>query len=63
MSYSEYVNCMFLVPISVYFVWLIFYGFLNFVWAAEKIKKKNYDNLYFYFRTKDGATRFLDFAG
>ena len=54
---------MFLVPIFVYFVWLIFYGFLNFVWAAEKIKKKNYDNLYFYFRTKDGATRFLDFAG
>ena len=54
---------MFVFPIGVYIIWLTLYGFLNFVWAAEKIRKKNYDNTYLYFRNKDGVKGVLDKAG
>ena len=54
---------MFVVPVSLYVFWNLCYGFLNFVWAAEKIKKRNYDNTFLYFREKEGIKAVLDKAG
>ena len=46
----------FLCPIAVYLFWLTLYFVFNFIVAAERIKERNYMNLYIYYmRTKLGA--------
>jgi len=63
MTWGEYGFSMFLCPIGAYIVWIVLYGFINFVWAEETIRRKNYDNSFLYFRNKDGIKGVLDKAG
>ena len=54
---------MYVVPVSLYVFWSLCYGFLNFIWAAEKIKKHNYANLFLYFKEIEGVKGVLDKVG
>jgi len=63
MTWKGYIFSMFLCPIGAYIVWLTLYGLINFVWAEETIRRKNYDNTYLYMRNKDGIKGILDKAG
>lgn len=43
-----------------YLCWVTWYGFVNFVLAADTIKKKNYDSTYVHFGKKAFVKKLLD---
>lgn len=40
---------MIVLPVLVYLCWSFVYSMINFIFAAERIRVRNYDNLYYYF--------------
>lgn len=50
-TWSEYVYNMFELPVLVYLCWSFVYSMINFIFAAERIRVRNYDNLYYYFQS------------
>jgi hypothetical protein len=50
-------------PFVFYIVWLVFYGLVNFVIAADRIKRRNYDSTYNLMKQKPTIKKILDFAG
>ena len=50
-------------PFAVYFFWLVIYGLVNFVLAADLIKRRNYENLYNHLKTKPAVNKIINRLG
>jgi hypothetical protein len=50
-------------PFVFYFIWLCVYGLVNFVLAADLIKRRNYDSTYNYMKQKPAIKKILDKVG
>ena len=53
----------FVYPLSFYFTWLVIYFGINFVFAAKRIKARNYDNLFLLYSRQKGASSMLNLLG
>lgn len=47
------------IPTSLYFVWIFCYFLINFVFAAKRIRERNYDNMFNYYCQKKWAHKIL----
>jgi hypothetical protein len=54
-TWSAYLYQQFVLPFAFYSAWLVFYGLVNFVLAAERIKRRNYDSTFKYMKNKPGV--------
>lgn len=54
---------MFVYPIVLYLIWASIYYAINFIIAADVIKKKNYDSTYMYFSRKSWAKEIFNKFG
>ena len=50
-------------PCKFYAVWFVIYALINFVIAAESVKRMNYDSTYKYFKRKPFVQNFMDRVG
>eukprot|EP00355_Strombidium_rassoulzadegani_P010128 CAMPEP_0168618604 /NCGR_PEP_ID=MMETSP0449_2-20121227/6158_1 /TAXON_ID=1082188 /ORGANISM="Strombidium rassoulzadegani, Strain ras09" /LENGTH=218 /DNA_ID=CAMNT_0008659485 /DNA_START=1070 /DNA_END=1724 /DNA_ORIENTATION=+ len=49
----------YLVPVSIYMVWVSIYFIINFVVAAKRIRKRNYDNMFLLYEKKEWAQKIM----
>ena len=50
-------------PLVFYFIWVSLYYTINFVISADRIKKRNYDNMYILYNKKPWAKKLLNTFG
>lgn len=62
-TWNEFLYLNVYYPIGFYLIWVTVYGLVNFVIAAERIKRRNYDSTYIYFSRKPAIKKLLDKAG
>jgi hypothetical protein len=60
MSWSTYFDLMLYKPCVAYILWFAVYALINFVIAAESIRKMNYDSTYKYWKRKPYVKKFMD---
>jgi hypothetical protein len=63
MDWNRYLQLMIYNPCKFYIGWFIIYALLNFVIAAESIRKMNYDSTYKYWKRKPYIKKFMDKTG
>jgi hypothetical protein len=63
LEWNEYLNLMIYNPCKFYITWFVIYGLINFVIAAESIRRMNYDSTYKYFQRKPWAKKLMDSFG
>lgn len=49
----------FLVPLGFYYSWVTVYYLINFVLAADRIKRLNYENMWVYYSKKEWFNKFM----
>ena len=52
----------FLIPLGFYYGWVMAYYLINFVFAAERIKNRNFENMYRYYSKKEWFNKFIPFV-
>jgi len=63
LDWQQFLQLNIVYPVIFYLVWCSLYGILNFVIAAERIKKRNYDSTYVHFNKKPGIHKLLQKFG
>jgi hypothetical protein len=62
-TWSDYLQMMLYNPVKIYFIWFVIYALINFVIAAESVKKHNFDSTYKYFKRKSWVQKLMNKIG